>query len=138
MQAGGWTWRGIVVWDKLLGRPMKGRPRNHVEYVLWGSDGGMDGEDNPVYLPSVFRAAPPKSSERDHLTQKPLLLLSELVQFFAPGTTVLDPFMGSGTALLAAKNTGRKAIGIEIEERYCEIAARRLGQEVMDFGGLAA
>lgn len=67
-----------------------------------------------------------------HPTQKPLRLLTDLVGLFSDaGETILDPFMGSGTTLRAAKDLGRKAIGIEIEEKYCEIAAKRMAQEVL-------
>jgi site-specific DNA-methyltransferase (adenine-specific) len=67
-----------------------------------------------------------------HPWPKPLPLFKKLVSHWSlDGHTVLDPFTGSGTTLRAAKDLGRKAIGIEIEEEYCEIAAKRMAQTVM-------
>jgi site-specific DNA-methyltransferase (adenine-specific) len=66
-----------------------------------------------------------------HPNQKPIALMRWCIEKCPPGT-VLDPYMGSGTTIRAAKDLGRKAIGIEIEERYCEIAAKRLAQGVLD------
>ncbi len=67
-----------------------------------------------------------------HPTQKPLYLMKWCLLSFIAGT-ILDPFMGSGTTLVAAKQLGRKAIGIEIEKKYCDIAIQRLSQEVLNF-----
>lgn len=67
-----------------------------------------------------------------HPTEKPIRLLMRLVRLFSdPSEVILDPFMGSGTTLVAAKNLGRRAIGIEIERKYCDIAIDRLRQGVL-------
>jgi DNA modification methylase len=71
-------------------------------------------------------------SRPDHPCPKPESLMRELVELFTdPGETVLDPFMGSGTTLVAAKRLGRKAIGIERELKYCELAVERLRQSAL-------
>ncbi len=78
-----------------------------------------------------YRAS--ESGDYLHTTQKPLELMRWCLGLVPRAKTILDPFMGSGTTLRAAKDLGRKATGIEIEERYCEIAARRMAQEVFSF-----
>ena len=79
----------------------------------------------------------PPTADEEHPATFPLALPVKAISS-TPCETVLDPFMGSGTTLVAAKALGRRAIGIEIEERYCEIAVNRLRQGVLDFGVAAA
>ena len=71
--------------------------------------------------------------ESGHPAEKPLKLLSRLIEISAlpADALIVDPFLGSGTTLRAAKDARRRAIGIEAEERYCEIAAKRMAQEVL-------
>lgn len=76
--------------------------------------------------------------EHLHPTQKPRAIMRWCIEVGAKNDLpILDPFAGSGTTLVAAKSIGRQSVGIEIEERYCEIAAQRLSQSVFDFGGAA-
>jgi site-specific DNA-methyltransferase (adenine-specific) len=89
-----------------------------------------------VYVPKPRRALDsvlkfPQNSGTEGLGRwsKPLGLMRQLIEWAATGPLVLDPFMGGGTTLRIAKELGLSAIGIEIEEEYCEIAVARLGQE---------
>jgi len=70
------------------------------------------------------------AAARSHPNEKPVDLMRELVQA-CPAGIIVDPFMGSGTTLRAAKDLGRRCIGIDVAERWCEVAVKRLAQEVM-------
>lgn len=129
IQAGGWVWRGIVPWDKVMARPMPGRFRAQAEYMVWGTNGPRDfsTEGEPVYGVGVFRHQTTPTDEREHSTQKPEGLLKDIVEVACgPNTTVLDPFAGSGTTGVAAIRMGRNFIGCEISPEYHAIATRRL------------
>jgi len=80
-----------------------------------------------------FYALPERMGAYGHPCPKPLKFYTTLISRFTKvGETVLDPFLGSGTACRSSLNINRKCIGIEIEEKYCEIAAQRCSQSVMD------
>ena len=126
--------RQLLIWDTLgalgmgaLDLPWK--PSHQEIYVLGAGFSGQRTSDVLSFAPVQSMA----KSGRVHPHEKPLALLKELVSKCPPGT-ILDPFMGSGTTLRAAKDLGRKCIGIEIEEKYCEIAVRRLAQTVLPLG----
>ncbi len=125
-------WRNLIAWDK--GGAVGGG--GDIRTCLKRSWELIQIARNPAYTgsrdESVWSFPLVPSDLEQHICAKPIDLLQALIAKFG-GTSILDPFMGSGTTLVAAKNLGRKAIGIEIEEKYCEIAAKRLSQEVFDF-----
>jgi site-specific DNA-methyltransferase (adenine-specific) len=120
-----------IVWDK-TGAGLHVNDLSDAE-LAWTNIGGR------VSLYSHLWKGMIKASERNdkrvHPTQKPVALMAWIIsQHSAPGDVILDPYAGSGPTLRAAKDLSRKAIGIEREERYCEIIARRCSQETLDLG----
>jgi site-specific DNA-methyltransferase (adenine-specific) len=119
-------WRGEIVWDAL------GPGLGYTVRYQHESIAVLQMRDEKPRKPIISVQRFSQGSVQDHPHAKPVELLVKLIDWL-PGDMVLDPFMGLGSTLRAAKDLGRRAIGIEIEERYCEIAAKRLAQEVIEF-----
>ncbi|MGH3193077.1 MAG: DNA-methyltransferase [Streptosporangiaceae bacterium] len=128
LQAAGWVWRGLVVWHKPGARPHRGRFANAAEYLVWGSNGHLGAQPLGACLPGLYSVPSPRGDERVHITQKPLLLLRQLIGITASGATVLDPFMGSGTTGVAAVLEGRRFIGIEKNAAIAKDAHDRIAE----------
>lgn len=102
-------------------------------YALGSHPTGLGGRS--AILRSTVSCGGNLARTTGHPHTKPLDVMAELIRH--TDGLLVDPFMGSGSTLRAAKDLGRRAIGVELDERYCEIAAKRMGQEVLDFGGAA-
>lgn len=130
IQAAGFVFRGIVPWAKAGARPQPNSFRAQCEYAVWATKGEIDRKPTPgaKYLPGVFSCSAPSGPNREHMNQKPVGLLKSLMEICPDGGTVLDPFMGSGSTGVAAAQTGRSFVGIEMTEHYYQVAKRRIAE----------
>jgi site-specific DNA-methyltransferase (adenine-specific) len=129
--------RMVLTWEKgnhvgMGDLTLPWKPNTEEIYVLGEGFTGHRGSSVLRHLAIAGTVGRAIDGTRSHPTQKPLGLLADLIAKCPPGV-IADPFAGSGSTLVAAKQAGRRAIGVELEERYCEVAAKRLSQGVFDF-----
>lgn len=129
--------RQLIVWDKRGGAGFSGdlkMPWADITEEVYVLGAGWRGRRVPaIYsIPTL----PSQSTKRpEHPTPKPVGLMESLLEH-CPDGIIADPFAGSGATLIAARNLGRRAVGVELEERYCELIVSRLAQQAFVFEGL--
>ena len=142
IQVAGWVYRGLTPWHKGTDlRPNKGWFRRNIEYIVWGSAGPLvTGPTAEGECWDGMFVARVNDGDKQHQTGKPVDLMEQMLSVRPEWDTYLDPFAGSGSTLLAASRLGKKAIGIELSEEYCEVAAKLLqtAQLSLDFGEVTA
>lgn len=125
MQSAGFIWRGVIVWDKRRARPNRGLFTPVCEYIVYGTRGFSKSSKVCNGLISVI---PPQSATRYHQSEKPVELLEKILAILPDSArSVVDPFCGSGSVGVAAKNLGLDFTGIEISDHYATVAKQRLG-----------
>ena len=126
-------WDNRLVWDKR--EPgLNGGPWRYTHESIFVRGEGWTRTGAASFSILAFPSGNGSWEKRQHVHAKPVRLMETLISSAPPGV-IADPFAGSGSTLVAAKALGRRAIGVEIDERYCEIAAKRLAQGVLDLGG---
>lgn len=126
--------RARLIWDKRVqGTGDVTLPWGPAEEEIYVLGSGFTGkrEGNVISVQMLMSA---DRNRPDHPTPKPLGLMSRLIEKCPPGV-VADPFAGSGATLVAARDMGRRAVGVEVEERYCELIAKRLAQGILSLEG---
>ena len=134
VQCAGWIWRNLATWWKPGMRMQRGRFSSSAEYVVYGTNGPHNAttESSPQ---NVIRCETIPTVDRDHQSEKPLTVVEWAMSVSRAQSTILDPFMGSGTTGVACVKLGRKFIGIELDRAYFEIARKRIEQAILDHNG---
>lgn len=130
LQAAGWIYRGIVVWNKGNARNMPGRFRQDCEFIVCGTNGAKAVDWTPGFtsFQGFYNEKSVPGKMKKHQTEKPVGLLEKLVAICPSDGLVCDLFMGSGSTGEACIKTERNFIGIEMEEVYFEVAKERMGR----------
>ena len=127
----GWTIQGVFTWAKTAGRPFLGQFRRDTEFALICTNGTplpfmqLRGRKSP----SSFCAEPMPPNQKIHCTSKPIKLMQHLMEVLTPKSSILDPFCGAGTTLIAAERLGHDSTGIESVEEIFALAKKRISEE---------
>lgn len=130
------SWDHRLVWDKR--EPgLNGGPWRYTHESIFVRGEGWKRTSASSFSILSYPSGNGSPEKKDHVHAKPVALMMRLIEA-APEGLLADPFSGSGSTLVAAKNLGRRIIGVELEEKHCETIAKRLSQGVLDIFGVGA
>jgi site-specific DNA-methyltransferase (adenine-specific) len=129
IQMAGWHWRGIIAWNKGLSSraPHKGYVRHQCEYVVWATRGACKKAIHAGPFPGCYNVQVNHNHKR-HVAGKPVELLTQLLNIVPKGSNILDPFCGSGSTLIAARQQGHTATGVELSPQCYAVAEAWLNE----------